>query len=127
MSKPISILYVEDEPAIRDVMVECLTTMGYHVTPAEEGHSALEHFKRAKLDPANTQFSLIITDINMPGMDGIKLIKEIHQLDQEIPIFAISGYLKNSEYVKELPQGIIYYSKPVRVKDLSAKIQEVVK
>lgn len=125
-SKQKKILYVEDEDKIRSVLIEYFETIGYSVVPAEEGNEALIHFLAAKSQPETPQFDIIITDINMPnGMGGIEFIKEVHKTDRDIPIIAISGYLKNSEYIQELPKDITYYSKPVSLKELTEKIKEL--
>lgn len=120
------ILYVEDEEAIRGVVKEFFQTIGYDVTSAEEGHEALKYFLQNKGDSLASKYALVITDINMPnGMGGIELIKEIHKSDQNIPIIAISGYLKNSDYIKDLPSDVSYFQKPVRLKELAQKIKEI--
>lgn len=120
------ILYVEDEENIRTVVKEFFQTIGYDIVSAEEGNEALKYFLENKNDKtASSKFALVITDINMPnGMGGIELIKEIHKTDQAIPIIAISGYLKNSDYIKDLPSDVSYYQKPVSLKELNKKIQE---
>jgi len=120
------ILYVEDEESIRGVVKEFFQTIGYDVTSAEEGNEALKYFNQNKDDSLASKFALVITDINMPnGMGGIELIKEIHKSDQKIPIIAISGYLKNSDYIKDLPSDVSYFQKPVRLKELAQKIKEI--
>lgn len=71
MSK--TILVVDDSRTIRDVLCTALKREGYNVITAEDGIDALE-----KLD--GTGINLIISDVNMPRMDGITLVKEIKKL-----------------------------------------------
>src|SRR3990167_3893183 len=64
------VLVVDDEREVLDFMVECLSLAGYHVLPARDGQEALRIFEREH--PA-----LIITDLSMPGMDGLELAKRV--------------------------------------------------
>ena len=115
------ILYVEDEESIRMALDEYFTILGYSVVTAEEGNQALNLMKSEKFD-------LIITDINMPnGMGGIELINKIAEIDKNIPIVAISGYLRNSEQLDALPKETTYFSKPVTMRILCSKIKEILK
>ena len=69
------ILVVDDSPTIRSAVVFCLRNAGYKVTEAEDGKDALKKLESMKENPQN--LALIVTDINMPEMDGITLIKNI--------------------------------------------------
>ncbi|MGD1974993.1 MAG: response regulator, partial [Desulfobacterales bacterium] len=71
-----TILLVDDEPDIRDVLSLSLYDMGYHVYEAENGDEALRIFK-------DKQPSMVMTDIKMPGMDGIELLKKIKHENPE--------------------------------------------
>ena len=81
------ILVVEDHSDTRELLVCALELEGYTVISTGDGRSAIE---RAKAEPPN----LIITDINMPGMDGIQMIKLIRGEPalREVPILVISAY-----------------------------------
>ena len=66
------ILIAEDENISRSLLKRTLEKWGYEVTATENGNEALEAFQ-------NNNFSIVITDWMMPGMDGIELVKEIRQ------------------------------------------------
>ena len=68
------ILAVDDSPAMRQMVSVTLRSAGHHVVEALDGREALE---MAKKTPA---VDLVITDVNMPNMDGITLVKELRQL-----------------------------------------------
>jgi two-component system, chemotaxis family, chemotaxis protein CheY len=68
-----TILTVDDSASMRQMIVFTLKDAGYTVTEAEDGVQALDIAKGAS-------FNLVLTDINMPNMDGIQLIKELRQL-----------------------------------------------
>jgi len=78
------ILVVDDDPAIRSLFHKVLTRGGYHVTEASDGAQALAAVEKGGLD-------LVITDLVMPGKEGIETIVEIHKHHPEVKIIAVSG------------------------------------
>lgn len=86
--KSIRILYVDDSQTVRDMVESLLLELGYlNIQGAEDGIDALE-----KIDETEDEFDLIITDINMPNMDGITFIRELRsKLDYAAtPIMVLS-------------------------------------
>lgn len=73
------ILVVDDSPTIRSMVSFCLRNAGYKVTEAENGKDALKKLENMKESPQN--FALIVTDINMPEMDGITFIENVKKSD----------------------------------------------
>ena len=91
----IKILYVDDSSVIRDMVESALLEIGYmNIQGAEDGIDALDKC-------AEEEYDFIITDINMPNMDGIELIKQLrNKLDyMTIPIMVLS-----TEWSKEMKQ-----------------------
>jgi signal transduction histidine kinase len=80
-----SILIVDDEEGIRKVLAILLTDMGYHVMTAENGRQALDIFK--KDCP-----SIVLTDIKMPEMDGIELLRRIKAHNPDTEVIMITGH-----------------------------------
>jgi CheY-like chemotaxis protein len=78
------ILVIDDEPQIRRLIARILNGVGHVVHPANNGKDGIALFHR--VHPA-----LVITDIVMPDMDGLEMIRELHQEAPAIPILAISG------------------------------------
>jgi CheY-like chemotaxis protein len=78
------ILVVDDDRAFCETIAKCLAQRGYDVTCADGGEAAAEAISEQKPD-------LIVTDVMMPGMDGIDLINWLHDNAFEIPVIAISG------------------------------------
>jgi len=68
--EPLSVLVVDDEPAVAEMLEEVLALAGHRVTKAANGHLALEHL-------ASTGFDLVLSDLRMPGLDGMGLRDEI--------------------------------------------------
>ena len=78
------ILVVDDEPSVRDMVVAMIESASHELIEAGNGEEAIAACKV-------TPFDLIITDIVMPGKNGIDLIMDIKKNFQEIPVIAISG------------------------------------
>lgn len=83
-----NILVVEDSPAVRLAIVEVLEDLGHTVTETENGRLAIERLN-------STSFDLVITDVLMPEMDGIEVIKAVRRTRPETRILAISGGAPN--------------------------------
>lgn len=83
---PLSILIVEDVPAVRDAIALILTNAGHRIERAENGEQA-EAFLR---DP-NFRFDAVVTDIWMPGIDGLQLLARWRSVRPETRFIVVSG------------------------------------
>lgn len=107
-----SILIVDDELVIRDSLQRLLEDEGYEVTAFSSGRQALETFRPE-------QFQLALLDIRMPGMDGMELQKQLHDLDPDLMVIIMTGYAAVDTAVQALKQGAYdYLVKPVDPDDL---------
>ena len=79
------ILVVDDEESIRILFKEELEEEGYKVITAENGEKALEIIKIEKPD-------LVTLDIKMPGEDGLEILREIREIDYDLPVIICSAY-----------------------------------
>ncbi len=112
------ILVVDDEITIREFLSEILSTVGYRVDQAENGKRALEKMEGRSYD-------LIITDVNMPGLDGVDLYREAASRYPELRerFFFLTAYL-SPELMSFLErEGLPYMSKPFEVKDLLNQVE----
>lgn len=75
---------VEDEKSFRELVKNVLGMDGFHVRTASNGLEALEHVERSRFD-------LVITDMIMPGMEGIEMILELRSVVPDLKILAMSG------------------------------------
>jgi len=112
------VLVVEDDEDIRDVLQETLRRWGYDVVVAQDGKEGINKFR-------SHSFSLVITDIRMPAMDGLSMLKTIRSEDSKVPIIVITGYPSVDSAVESLVQGADHYIvKPINMDDLEAKIRK---
>ena len=87
MQIPLSVLIVDDEEELATLYKEFVTTMGYDAVSFTNPLLALEHYKQ-RVD----KYSLIITDLRMPGMGGLELASRIRELDSNVKIFLITAF-----------------------------------
>jgi DNA-binding NtrC family response regulator len=106
------VLVIDDEEDIRESLAEILSLEGYEVTTAESGATAIE---RAKL----ARFSLVITDLKMPGMDGIEVLVRLKQLHPGLPVIVATGYASDETASRCRREGAYdYIRKPFDLDDL---------
>ena len=101
------VLLVDDEEGIRKVLGISLADSGYEVLTAENGEKALSIFK-SQTPP------IVLTDIKMPGMDGIALLKEIKRINPDTEVIMITGHGDMDLAIKSLQfQAIDFVTKPI--------------
>ena len=112
--KNITILYCEDEIELRELTTELLSNYTKKVYCSNNGQEALEIYKKY-----SNEIDLIITDIYMPGMNGLDMAKEIKKLNNNIPIIVATAF-DNSKYLLEaIDLGIDkYILKPIDIRKL---------
>jgi len=112
------ILVVEDDRDIRDMLSETLELWGFENITAKNGKEALKIYEQEDI-------SLILTDMRMPVMDGLTMLKKIRQLDSVIPLIVITGFPSVNSAVESLSCGADYYLvKPINMTDLKVKIEK---
>jgi DNA-binding NtrC family response regulator len=115
--EPFRILIVDDNREIRSILEEYLREEGYFAQGAADGKEALAHY-------AETPFDLIITDLNMPGMTGIELIKEIAKGENATEFIIITGYASLDSAIESVKAGAFdYLVKPFRIEELKVVIK----
>jgi diguanylate cyclase (GGDEF)-like protein len=114
-----TILCVDDDLEIRGLLQEIITSLGHSSMTAEDGIDALE-----KLEDGH--FGIVITDISMPRMDGIDLIKKITTDFDDVDIIVITAYEMTYKYTDIIALGASdFISKPFDINELEAKINRV--
>jgi len=110
----IRVLLVDDEPDLLSVLAEDLSDFGFDVTAVDSGMAALAVARREKFDVA-------ITDVRMPGMDGVETMTRLREIDPDLPVVVATGYLSEatrSDCAERGAVGLIL--KPFRLEQLCA-------
>lgn len=111
----VSILVVDDEPALRNLLKVSLARVGYEVTLASDGNEALAQFAQRPHD-------LVLLDVMMPGPDGLEVCRQLRQ-QSDVPIVMLTGKSRTSDIVDGLNLGAdAYVTKPFIFKELVAHV-----
>jgi excisionase family DNA binding protein len=103
------VLVVDDEATIRDLLSKTLALAEYDVDLAPDGRTALERLRMIPYD-------LLITDLKMPGVDGLAVIREARRLKADIPVIIITGFSTEASAIEAVNLGVSgYLTKPFRV------------
>ena len=116
------ILVVDDDEMVREVVVESIKADGLNVVVCGDGAEALEIARE-------TVYDLIVTDMRLPGMDGLKITRRIKSDDQlkDIPIVAISGAAMQEDKEEAIAAGCVgYISKPIDVHSFVETIEKLI-
>ncbi len=119
--KPWHILLVDDDPAVLQIHQNLLERMGHNVTTVESAESALEIYESSIKNNTDI-FDLIITDFQMPGMDGIDLSMLIRKHDAHLPILMVTAYgdAEKLQQCQDIQINIL--NKPTSYKKLASQI-----
>ncbi|UCF01917.1 MAG: diguanylate cyclase [Deltaproteobacteria bacterium] len=116
-----TILCVDNDPGIRELLHEIITHLGHRVITAVDGIDALEKL-------TDDHFDIVITDISMPRMDGIELIKRIKTDFDDVDVIAITAYEMTYKYTDIIALGASdFISKPFNIDELEAKLNRILR
>ena len=121
MHKKISLLIVDDEESVRDSLVNWFIEDGFQVASAENAKKAITLLEKENFD-------IILTDIKMPGMDGLELLKRIKALKKDAIVIVMTAFATVDTAVQALKDGAFdYITKPFDPDDLSHLIRNASK
>src|SRR5574337_1087619 len=116
-----NVMVVEDNEKNRKLMRVVLKAKGYNVIEATTGEEALGILKNQKPD-------IILMDIQLPGIDGLTLAKQIKADTNDIPIIAVTAYAMKGDEQKILDTGCdAYVSKPINTQELPLIVEKYIK
>lgn len=118
------ILIVDDELSMRDFLKILFENEGYEVTVAPNAAKALDF---AVKNSVENPFDIVITDIRMPGMNGLELLTELKQYFPDLPVVMITAYASPDDAVQAMKQGAFdYITKPFHVDEIKKVISTAV-
>ena len=110
------ILVVDDDELVRVTLTALVASLGYTTLVAESAEQALEIIKDHKVD-------LVLTDVVMPGMDGLELLAVIWENNKDIDVIVITGFADRTNYVDAVAAGAIdFIKKPISHRELQVKL-----
>ena len=116
------IIIVDDEEFVRNVFGDTLRTLGYTVLEATDGDNALE-----VMSEYGAPIHLVISDINMPSMDGLEFVGMLRAAYPNMPALLVSG--QGPQYMMDnrdrVPEGVHFLAKPVAIADLANKVRKI--
>jgi CheY-like chemotaxis protein len=113
------ILIVDDDHITRNLMNDLLSVMGYQVTLASNGFEGLECIRKDKYD-------LVITDLEMPGIDGWNLASKVKQSLPDMPVMMVTGQDKKSIEKKLTNSAVdVAMFKPFRIKEMTETVNSI--
>ncbi|MCF8006810.1 MAG: sigma-54 dependent transcriptional regulator [Methylovulum sp.] len=116
-----SILVVDDEAKMRRLLEIMLTQMGYEVLQAENGRVALDVLMHHEID-------LVITDLRMPELDGIGLLKQLREQNNDLPVILVTAYGTVNSAVDAMKYGASdYIVRPFELDAVEAAVQRALK
>ncbi|MEJ2054149.1 MAG: response regulator [Calditrichaceae bacterium] len=103
------VLLIEDEPEVRESYVDMLSMLGYYAEAAENGMSGLEKLQKDRFD-------IVITDLNMPVMNGLETLSQIKKKDIDTEVIVVTGFATIENAIGAMKQGAFdYITKPVSI------------
>src|SRR6187399_3593190 len=115
------ILLVDDDPDLLKLISLRLTSAGYRVRTADSGETALAAL-------AVVRPSAVITDLRMPGIDGMQLFDAIHRQDPALPVIILTAHGTIPDAVSATQRGVFgFLTKPFDSQDLLQKVAEAAK
>lgn len=106
------ILVVDDEPVVRESLLDWFSMDEYPIEMAASGAEAMQKMREAKWD-------ILLTDVKMPGMDGLELQKKAKQLDPDITVIIMTAYASVDSAMQAIKEGAYdYVTKPLDPEDL---------
>ncbi len=117
MEEQTDILVVDDEGVMRSLICDVLSDIGYRIEAASSGREAIEKIKRI-------EFSIVITDLKMPEVDGFELLKRIKAINSDICVIIITAYSSIESAIEAMREGAYdCIIKPFNIEELKLVFQ----
>jgi DNA-binding NtrC family response regulator len=119
-----NLLIVDDDPDIAQVLKQGFLKNGFLISAFTSPEEALENFQSNPED-----YCLMLSDIRMPGMSGIKLARKVKEINPKVKVILMTSFeIKDNEFSKVFPSAQVdgFAQKPIHIKDLTNKILDII-
>jgi DNA-binding NtrC family response regulator len=115
------VLIIDDEKVVRQVLSEFLLALGYQTEQLADGNSSLDAIQ-------NPEYSVIFTDIRMPGIDGINLTRKVSEQRPEVPVIIVTGHGSAETCEEAIAAGAFdFLRKPFHFQQIADIMQKIEK
>jgi two-component system OmpR family response regulator len=116
-----SVLVVDDEPGVRDMLTDALHLQGYQVKAVVDGFEALKELRTG-------DFNLVVSDINMPKVDGYEMLERMRNVGDATPVILLTARGEKADLARGFRTGADdYVTKPFGLEELSLRIEAVLR
>jgi CheY-like chemotaxis protein len=120
------ILVAEDDVEMRRLLVTTLRNAGFETTECSDGYQLLDHLGNPVVSGEPDDFDLIVSDIRMPGITGIDVLKGMHESEWFVPMILITAFGNKEVHLQADELGAAaMFDKPFDIDELIAKIQQI--
>jgi signal transduction histidine kinase/DNA-binding response OmpR family regulator len=117
----VKIIVVDDEDIVLSLICDTLEEEGYAIRTASNGEDALKHIE-------SEDYDLLISDIRMPGMDGIELVRRARDIQPEIGVIFMTGYANLNSAKNAIKQGAFdYIMKPFEISEIRKAVKDAIR
>jgi CheY-like chemotaxis protein len=116
-STPLRVLYIEDDKLVREITCELLADASREVTAVATGEEALSEVNARRFD-------IMVTDVSLPAMSGLELVRQVKTIDPSMPVILASGYPLDPEDCRLGPR-VKAITKPFNRPELDVLIEEL--
>lgn len=121
LTRELDVLVVDDEPTVRELLLEYFSARGFRVTAAQDGKGAI-----ATLQKSWGRFGLVVTDLNLPGADGFAVLQAARQANVNCFVVIITGYASLDSAIRAVRVGAYdYLTKPFSLIQLDIILQRI--
>jgi DNA-binding NtrC family response regulator len=119
--RPFDVLVVDDDPDLRELLVEYFRERGYGVAAAADGRAAL-----AELSRSPSRYGLVITDLQLPGVDGLGVLQAVREANPSAYVIIITGYASLDSAIQAVRLGAYdYLTKPFSVGQIEVILERL--
>ena len=120
-SRPLNVLVVDDEPDVRDLLVEYFLDRGHTVTAVSDGRAAVQ-----EIEQNPSRYTLIVSDLQLPGVDGLGVLKAARAANPSVVVIIVTGYASLDSAVQAVRLGAYdYLTKPFSLGQIDVIVQRV--
>ena len=119
------ILLAEDDADMRELLAWSLIDQGYEVVEVDDGMDLCRRLADHLLHKPSRQFDLVISDIHMPGVTGIEVIRSLRQLENVLPTILITAFGDEETHRQAVEIGVLLLDKPFEMDEFLARVRQL--